>query len=192
MGLESVVEEIRDKGRRESENVLKQTDVEVASRLSEARVKADRIRSNASEEVEKQVNRMLGQEVSAAQLVVRREILNAQKGLLDEVYTGALSSLSQLTPDFHRDAIRTLLLKAKKEIPSGVVRCNSRDSALLQGLLTGDSSLAGYSAGTTVDIPGGVIVESNDGQLQLDYSFKTLLDSVWESGLKDASDLLFG
>lgn len=192
MGLESVIEEIREKGRKESETLKKEADTEVSSRLSEASLKADNIRSAARDEVEKQVSRMMGQEVSAAQLVVRREILNAQKGLLDEVYSGALAALSQLPPDFHKDTIRTLLIKAKAEVPVAVVHCNPRDLTLLQGLLAGDSSLNGFTAGSTVDIPGGVIVESKDGQLQLDYSYRTFLDSVWESGLKDASDLLFG
>jgi V/A-type H+-transporting ATPase subunit E len=192
MGLESVIEEIREKGRKESEALKKEADTEVSSRLSEARSKADHIRSAARDEVEKQVSRMMGQEVSAAQLVVRREILNAQKGLLDEVYSGALHSLSQLPPDFHKDAIRALLIKAKADIPAAVVHCSPRDLPTLQGLLAGDSSLNGFIAGSTVDIPGGVIVESKDGQLQLDYSYRTFLDSVWESGLKDASDLLFG
>jgi V/A-type H+-transporting ATPase subunit E len=38
---------------------------------------------------------------------------------------------------------------------------------------------------------GGIIVESDDGQLQVDYSYRTFLNQVWESGLKDASDSLF-
>jgi V/A-type H+/Na+-transporting ATPase subunit E len=42
------------------------------------------------------------------------------------------------------------------------------------------------------DIEGGVIVESRDGTLQIDFSYRTFLDQVWESGLKDASDILFG
>lgn len=192
MGLESVVEEIREKGRKESDIIHREAESESAARISEARVKADKIIMAARDDVEKQVNRMLGQEVSAAQLVVRREILNAQKGLLDEVYSGALKALSDLPSDFHKDAIRALLVKAKAEIPQGIVHCNSRDLPLLQGLITGDKSLAGFTAGSTVDIAGGVVVETQDGELQIDYSYRTFLDSVWESGLKDASDLLFG
>lgn len=41
------------------------------------------------------------------------------------------------------------------------------------------------------DIEGGVIIESNDGTLQIDMSYRTFLDNVWEKGLKDASDILF-
>jgi V/A-type H+-transporting ATPase subunit E len=36
------------------------------------------------------------------------------------------------------------------------------------------------------------MVESKDGTLQLDLSYRTFLNMVWETGLKDASDILFG
>jgi len=42
-----------------------------------------------------------------------------------------------------------------------------------------------------VDIEGGVIIESKDRTLQIDMSYRTFLDGVWETGLKDASDILF-
>jgi hypothetical protein len=42
-----------------------------------------------------------------------------------------------------------------------------------------------------VGIEGGVIIESKDSSLQIDLSYRTFLDRVWETGLKDASDILF-
>jgi len=45
--------------------------------------------------------------------------------------------------------------------------------------------------GAPVEIPGGIVVESTDGDLQIDYSYRTFLDEIWESALKDASDILF-
>jgi V/A-type H+-transporting ATPase subunit E len=51
--------------------------------------------------------------------------------------------------------------------------------------------LKGYTKGDPVEIEGGVIIESKDGELQLDYSYRTFLNGVWETGLKDASGILF-
>jgi V/A-type H+-transporting ATPase subunit E len=45
--------------------------------------------------------------------------------------------------------------------------------------------------GAPVEISGGIIVESTDGDLQIDYSYRMFLDEIWESALKDASDILF-
>ncbi|OPX67425.1 MAG: V-type ATP synthase subunit E [Methanoregulaceae archaeon PtaB.Bin056] len=93
---------------------------------------------------------------------------------------------------FHRDAITRLLTEAKQQIPGGIVRVNRRDKALLEKILAEKPEFKAFSAGKDAEIDGGVIVESMDGTLQLDYSYRTFLDMIWESGLKDASDLLFG
>jgi V/A-type H+-transporting ATPase subunit E len=53
-------------------------------------------------------------------------------------------------------------------------------------------TLAGFSLAGTKNISGGVIAESKDGQLQLDYSYGAYLTEVWETGLRDASEKLFG
>ncbi len=62
----------------------------------------------------------------------------------------------------------------------------------LKQLIDAESAFRGYMAGNVVDIEGGITVESTDGELQLDLSYRTFLDIVWETGLKDASDILFG
>ena len=51
---------------------------------------------------------------------------------------------------------------------------------------------AGLRVGEPVDIDGGILIEGEGAELQIDYSYRTFMNKVWESGLKDASDLLFG
>ncbi|MEI6841979.1 MAG: V-type ATP synthase subunit E, partial [Methanomicrobiales archaeon] len=112
--------------------------------------------------------------------------------LLDEVYQNALDSVLKLPESFHRDAIKSLLSDAKKQIPEGTVHCNARDMKALKELIGTENLFKGYSVGNEVDIEGGVMVESSDATLQLDLSYRTFLNMVWETGLKDASDILFG
>jgi V/A-type H+-transporting ATPase subunit E len=88
--------------------------------------------------------------------------------------------------------MKTLLMKAKAEIPEGIVHCNKRDNAILNEILSSDTSFKGYTKGGLVEIEGGVVIESTDGELQIDYSYRTFLNGVWETGLKDASGILFG
>jgi V/A-type H+-transporting ATPase subunit E len=133
----------------------------------------------------------MNQEASAANLVVKRQLLNTQKDLLDQVYSSALSRIAKLPEDFHREAMKTLLAKAKAEIPEGIVHCSQRDSEILSRILSSDTSLKGYTKGDPVEIEGGVVIESKDGELQIDYSYRTFLSGVWETGLKDASGILF-
>jgi len=191
MGLEVVIEEIRDKGTREADQIRKETQAEVASILGAAQEKAERIKLAADQDVLRQTTHIMSQEASAANLVVKRQFLNTQKDLLDKVYSAALSQIARLPEDFHRDAMKILLLKAKAEIPEGTIHCNTRDSEILSRILASDTSLKGYIMGDPVDIEGGVVIESKNGELQIDYSYRTFLNSVWETGLKDASGILF-
>jgi V/A-type H+-transporting ATPase subunit E len=192
MGLEAVVGDIRAKGQKEADAIREETKAEVNGILQTSQVKAEKIKMAVEEAVTKQVQHVESQELSAANLVVKRERLNTQKALLDEVYQNALDSVLKLPDSFHREAIKSLLSDAKKQIPEGIVHCNARDMKALKELISQENLFKGYSVGNEVDIEGGVMVESKDGTLQLDLSYRTFLNMVWETGLKDASDILFG
>lgn len=192
MGLEVVIEEIRAKGQREAELIRQEGQQEAMQILKSAQERAEKIKLDADGKVEKQIAHIHNQEVSAANLKVKRQLLNTQKELLDRVCQAALASISGLPADFHRAAMKELLERASKEIPDGIVHCRERDLPVLKELLTKDPAFQGYSPGKALDIEGGIIVESRDGELQLDYSYATFLEQVWETGLKDASAILFG
>ena len=192
MGLEAVLADIREKGRQEVQRIRSESQQETARVLTAAQERAGKIKQAADEEAGRQSGYILSQESSAANLLVKREILNTQKELLDQVYRKALVSIAELPESFHRDSLIRLLTDAKKQIPEGFVHVNQRDRMLLDRILAEKPEFKAFSAGKNADIDGGVIIESRDGTLQLDYSYRTFLDMIWESGLKDASDLLFG
>lgn len=191
MGLEAVVNEIREKGRREVESVRAETRAEVEEILKDAQARAAGFKMAAEEEAGRAATHIANQEASAANLVVKRQVLNAQKMLLDQVYSASLAAVGDLPAGFHEKALTDLLKRAAKEIKKGVVHANERDIPVVEKILGETKSLSGYTVGDPVDIPGGIIVESNDGELQIDYSYGTFLDEIWESALKDASDILF-
>jgi V/A-type H+-transporting ATPase subunit E len=192
MGLEAVVEDIRGKGKVEADKIRADSKQEVDAILAAAHKKVAEIKRVADEEAAKQAVRITSMDSSAAKLLVKRELLNTQKGLLDEVYRTTLAEISKLPEIFHKEAIKKLLSGAKKEIPKGTVYCNKRDVSVAKALLAEHKDFAGFSLGAPVDIEGGVIIEGEGGSLQVDYSYRTFLTKVWESGLKDASDILFG
>ena len=191
MGLEAVLAEIREKGNKEADAIRAESQQDSDRILSEANRKVAGIKTDAEEALKKQESRIIAQEVSAANLLVKREILNTQKGLLDEVYESTRSEIAKLPESFHREAIKKLLTEAKKEIPKGSIHCNARDAAAAKAVLT-DKEFSGFTLGEPVDIDGGILIEGEGNELQIDYSYRTFMNKVWESGLKDASDLLFG
>jgi V/A-type H+-transporting ATPase subunit E len=192
MGLEAVVDEIREKGKKEAEKIRAASQQETDKILAAAGKRTGEIKLAAEAESAKQTTHIIDQEVSAANLLVKRELLNTQKALLDKVYENVLKEIAALPETFHREAIKTLLSEAKKEIPKGKISCNSRDLAAVKAVISETPEFAGFKVGTPVDIDGGILLEGEGGELQIDYSYRTFLAKVWESGLKDASDILFG
>jgi len=192
MGLEAVVEEIRGKGRSEADKIRAESKKEADAILASANKRVAEIKLAAEEEVAKQTAHLVGMEESAANLLVKRELLNTQKELLDQVYRTTLLAISKFPESFHKEAIKRLLNDAHREIPTGTVHCNARDIPAAKAVIAEHKDFAGFTVGAPVEIEGGVIVEGAGGEMQIDYSYRTFLNRVWESGLKDASDILFG
>jgi V/A-type H+-transporting ATPase subunit E len=192
MGLEAVVEEIREKGKKEAEAIRAESKQDVDKILAASNKRVEEIKLAADAESTKHTTYIVAQEISAANLLVKREILNTQKALLDKVYESTREEIARLPESFHREAIKKLLTEAKKEISKGRIYCNSRDMAAAKAVITENPEFSGFKLGDPVDIDGGILVESEGAELQIDYSYRTFLAKVWESGLKDASDILFG
>ncbi|OPY38592.1 MAG: V-type ATP synthase subunit E [Methanoregula sp. PtaU1.Bin051] len=192
MGLEAVVEEIRGKGKFQADAIRAESKQEVDAILAAANKKVAEIKLAAEQESAKQADHITSMEVSAANLLVKRELLNTQKELLDQVYRATLSEIARLPESFHKEALKKLLAEVTKEIRKGTIRCNVRDAPAVKAMLAENREFAGFVLGAPVDIEGGIIVEGEGGGLQIDYSYRTFLSKVWESGLKNASDILFG
>ena len=86
MGLDAVLAEIREKGKKEAEAIRAESQQDSDRILAEANRKVAEIKTDAEEASTKQESRIIAQDISAANLLVKREILNTQKGLLDDVY----------------------------------------------------------------------------------------------------------
>lgn len=191
MGLEAVIAEIKEKGRNTSETILKEAETKKVEILNIAQQKSETIKVAAQDEVEKFSSHIISQEEAAGHLAVKREFLNKQKELMDEMYQEVLQKISDMPESFHQESISSLLKKAKEEIKKGKVSCCIRDEQALKAVLA-KSEFSEFSFGQIIDIDGGIIVESEDGNLQVDFSYRTFLSQIWESGLKEASDTLFG
>jgi V/A-type H+/Na+-transporting ATPase subunit E len=190
MELEAVAADIREKAKRDAGAIQEETRKETERLLGAAQERAAEIKLVAEDEAKRQAARMADLEASSANLAVKRMHLNTQKDLLDQVYRATLDAIGRNPEGFRRDTLKALLSKARKEIREGAVFASPRDTQALQEILRGPE-YSGLRYGGSVDIPGGIIIESGNGELKVDYSYRTFLDRVWEAGLKDASDTLF-
>ncbi|MDR0438965.1 MAG: V-type ATP synthase subunit E [Methanocalculaceae archaeon] len=191
MGLEVVVNEIKVKGDREAARIKSEADAEAKIMVAEATKRAEEIRIVAETDATLQADRIMIRETAAANLVVKRDLLNAQKELLDKVYNEAAKEITNLPVDIHAKAVRSLLKDAVKQIKEGIVYANQRDEEATKAALLELKTLSGFTFGGITDIDGGVVVQSIDGKFTLDLSYRTFMGEVWESSLKNASEILF-
>ena len=191
MGLESVIEDIQRKGEKEREAIQAASSSEERQILEEAQKRVDARRKEADGEISRVIQRMEDLEVSSANLAVKRTLLNAQKEVLDQVHAAALRAVLGLPEQVHRQILERLLAQAAQEIRTGVVTCRAQDARVVKDLIAASPALSGYRIGPPAEIEGGVVVDSADGNVKIDLTYRTFLDGIWERELKAASDLLF-
>jgi len=173
MGLETVVKDIVDAANAEVSRIKAETDAEVLQIIEEAKDEAKRIMGK----------RMKQQEISSANLEVKRTLLNARKGTLEEVYDRSFEVISSLPEAKDKELLKIILMN--NESKGKRIYSNAKSEKLVREL----SSLE-YAG--NINCAGGVVIENEDGTIRLDYTYDVILKGVNEQFLKQTSDILFG
>jgi V/A-type H+-transporting ATPase subunit E len=177
-------------------NILEIANTEAAARIATAQneratilQQADQTIANKKKAQEKELEialkRLRQQEISSAELEAKRIVLNAKKEILDRSFKETLKDLESMSEAEKVRVYEKILTNAKKSISKPKVLCPKGESHLVQK----DSEIASV---TETDMSVGLILESQDGTIRLDYRFNTMLGAVWEKELKNVSNALFG
>lgn len=183
MGLETVVNDIMDVAHAEAAQKKEEADTEAAQIIEDAKEKAKKIKGDRLAETEAKIERLRRQEISSANLEVKRVKLNARKEILDEVYNKAVDSISNLSPSKNEELLKSLIDKYEQH--GARVYSNKESEEIVKKL----SSLE-YAG--NIDCIGGIVIENSDGSVRLNYTYDTILKSVYDQSLKQISDILFG
>jgi V/A-type H+-transporting ATPase subunit E len=184
MALDKVIEDILASARKDADQLVSSAEKERDVILRQADENIAARRKAQDKKIAESVKRLRQQEISSAELESKRILLNARKEALDEVLASVKRQLVMMTADQRADAYAKILAQGLKVIPGAKTYCPRGDAKLLRG-----------GAGTSVeerDMEPGLIVESKDGKVSLDFRFSTILESVWEKELKNVSKMLFG
>ncbi len=185
MALDKVVGDIMESARKDADQIIQAAEKEREASASEARKKAERAQKEKQKQLEEALRRLKQQEVSSAELEAKRIILNARKETLDVVFQDTLQKLSKLSDQDRSRIYGRILSKAVNVIPDARVYCPKGDSKLV-------ARAPGIRSVEETDMEPGLILESGDGMVRLDYRFKTVLEGIWEKELKNVSNALFG
>ena len=183
MGLETVVKDIMDVAQAEVSKINAEADAEVSTILDEARQNAKKIMGDRLAKAEDDVKKLRQQEISSANLEVKRRMLNARKEVLDKVYSQSVGLITNLPTSKNEELLKAIIDKYQG---NGAKIYSNKDS---EKLVTKLSSLT-YAG--NIDCIGGVVIENEDSTIRLDYTYDIILDSVNDKSMKQISDILFG
>ena len=183
MGLETVIKDIMNAAQAEITMINAGADAEVSQILDDARQTAKKIMGERLAKAEDDIKRLRQQEISSANLEVKRTMLNARKEVLDKVYSNAVESIVSLPEAKQEELLKAIIDENDK---NGSKIYSNKDSEELVRKL---SSLE-YAG--NINCIGGVIIENEDGTVRLDYTYDIILKNVNEQALKQTSDILFG
>lgn len=190
MGLETVVDDIKDEARTRAEEIKAEAEQEADETLEEAREEADEIRQEEREAAEKSAEELREQEISSAKLDARKMQSRERRDLLAELRADVRDKLAELE-EGREEMTRNLLEGAIEELgeDTGVVYAAERDEDLVNDII-GDYD--GFEYGGTTEVLGGVVVEASDGDVRVNNSFDSVLETVWNDSLKEVSERLLG
>ncbi len=195
MGLEKVKQEILEKARKEAAEITDAAQAEAKAIMRAAEKQMQNYEQLIDEDADRSVEQIKRREVASAELELQKQVLAAKNELIENVFSQAMRKLGQLGDKRREAHVKALLDLARKEMNVAVVQCNSRDAGFLEGV-AGNGGSSGDSGKLKIvkndSISGGVVAESPDRKLKIDYSYETVLEQTKSKVLSDVARLLFG
>ena len=191
MSLDTIVEDIREEARSRAEEIRTDGESRADEIVADAEADAERIREEAREEADRRIEQEREQELSGAKLEAKQQRLEARREVLEEVREDARDRIAAIDGDEREDLTRTLLAATAEEFAADeTVRVHGHegDTELLETIV---DDFEGFAVGDPVDCLGGVVVESDESRVQVNNTFDSVLEEVWEDNLSEISARLF-
>ncbi len=181
MGLETVLERIRDTGTAEASTIVAEARQERERLLAETRAEGGKTRALREQEAQEQAKRLRVQELARAELDAKKIVLAAQEAVLNEVRERAKGRLAAMSG---ADPLRKTLAKHAADWRTGRVYCSARDAETVR-------SVVGASFGGTIPSLGGVVIETADGTSRLDLTYDSILADLWGDVVREVAGTLW-
>jgi V/A-type H+-transporting ATPase subunit E len=185
MALNNVTAEILAISDEKAKQIQAETAQEVARIEKETDEKIAGLRESENKRLADAIARMDRQEVSSAELESKKIVLAKKKEILSQVFDETLSELENAPADQKLAQYKSMVEYAKTIIPEPKAIMSENDSFTANDL--GVKSVEKDSR-----ISAGLILQSEDGQIEIDMQYSALLRTVWDRRIKDVSDILFG
>ncbi len=180
-----MIEDILRKGEEQAQEIIRRGEREQDEqvRAADAEMKTDS--AKAYKRAEAQIAQLEQHELSSAELESRKMLLSAQREVLEDLRERTLAELAVYPADKKQALYAKLFSKAEEILGDCYVYSNKADNALLK-------PPPRIASGGTIDCLGGLVFESKDRTVRLDYRFETMLEEIWSKKMNEIYNQLFG
>jgi V/A-type H+-transporting ATPase subunit E len=185
MALDNVTKEITESAKASAEAIRAEGDAEAAKIMADADAVVSDMRTKEDKKLKETVEQLGRQMLSSAELESKKIVLSKKKEMLEKAFAESLASLESASAATKKKQYKQMVDAVKKVIEDPNAYCSKNEDITAQDI--GVSKLEKVS-----NITGGLILESKDGTIQADMQYKTILQSIWDSEMKNLSDILFG
>ena len=185
MALNNVTAEIKAISEEKVKQIQAETAAETARIQKETDAKIAELKASEDKRLADTIDRMDRQEASSAELESKKIVLAKKKEILSEVFNETLDELENAPADKKLAQYKSMVAYAKTIIENPKAIMSEKDNFSAADL--GVSSVEKDSR-----IVAGLILQSEDGLIEIDMQYSALLRTVWDRGIKDVSDILFG
>ncbi len=185
MGLEEVKQDILAGAEREATRVIEDGNTEAARIRKDAEKTIEAYRVSRAEDTQRICHQLERRELAQAEFDAKKRTLDKKKEMAERAFAQARDALKH-QPDAARAAIlRKLFARARRDITIGWVYVNSRDKKLMK-------ALAGKIPLKEKPLLGGLVAETPDGSISVDYSYEHFLGQIQENSMQELNSTLFG
>ncbi len=185
MALANVTQEIIKAADERAAAIKAEADEEIAKINAAADAKIAETKEKEDKRLKEAVERLNRQELSSAELESKKIVLAKKKELLTEAFESTLADLENAPSDKKLAQYKAMVEVAKKIIDNPKAIMSAKDSFTAADL--GVSSVEKDER-----IAAGLILQSEDGTVEVDLQYSTILQAIWDREIKSVSDILFG
>lgn len=185
MALENVEAEIGRAAEEKVKAMMAEADAEIQKINADADAEIAAIQEKESKREVDTIDRLRRQEVSSAELESKKVVLAKKNEILVSIFEATLAELEAAPKADKLEQYKAMVAAATKAIGKPKAYMSDKDGFTA-------SELGATKVLKDANITGGLILESEDGTLQIDMQYKTILRQVWDKELKELSDILLG
>ncbi|MDR0888058.1 MAG: hypothetical protein LBM39_02600 [Candidatus Methanoplasma sp.] len=185
MALDTVTKEIVASADKSVAEINAQRDAEVAVIKAEAEAAIAEINEKEDKRLREAVERLKRQELSSAELESKKIVLSKKKEILAKAFDSVLADLEAAPEAEKLEHYKQMVKSAKAVIgaPRAFISKNDKFTA---------KELGAKSVEVDPRVRSGIILQSEDGTIEVDLQYETILREIWDREIKTVSDTLFG